>query len=143
MFGVTSGKCLHSFQLRFYFCDQSFESHGISCYVYRIGPGILHILFYLCQIRVTASKADVTNCFCLIWWFCILFGTIVFVWSDGFYFLSEQLFEVRLVNVLVRQSWWVTLLTEYRFSLFLLAQMTDSDDDGDVEDNDDNDVECV
>ena len=76
---VTSGKCLHSFQLRFYFCDQSFESHGISCYVYRIGPGILHILFYLCQIRVTASKADVTNCFCLIWWFCILFGTIVFV----------------------------------------------------------------
>ena len=76
---VTSGKCLHSFELRFFFCDQSFESHGISCYVYGIGPGILHILFYLCQIRVTASKADVTNCFCLIWWFCILFGTIVFV----------------------------------------------------------------
>ena len=76
---VTSGKWLHSFELRFYFCDQSFESHGISCYVYGIGPGILHILFYVCQIRVTASKADVTNCFCLIWRFCILFGTIVFV----------------------------------------------------------------
>ena len=43
------------------------------------------------------------------------------------------------MNVLVRQSWWGTLLTEYRFSLFLLAQMTDSDDDGDVEDNDDDD----
>ena len=43
------------------------------------------------------------------------------------------------MNVLVRQSWWATLLTEYRFSLFLLAQMTDSDDDGDVEDNDDDD----
>ena len=40
------------------------------------------------------------------------------------------------MNVLVRQSWWATLLTEYRFSLFLLAQMTDRDDDGDVEDND-------
>ena len=53
------------------------------------------------------------------------------------------------MNVLVRQSWWATLLTEYRFSLFLLAQMTDSDDDGDVEDNDDgdgednDDVECM
>ena len=43
------------------------------------------------------------------------------------------------MNVLVRQSWWGTLLTEYRFSLFLLAQMTDSDDDGDAEDNDDDD----
>ena len=45
------------------------------------------------------------------------------------------------MNVLVRQSWWATLLTEYRFSLFLLAQMTDSDDDGD--DDVDNDVECM
>ena len=43
------------------------------------------------------------------------------------------------MNVLVRQSRWATLLTEYRFSLFLLAQMTDRDDDGDVEDNDDDD----
>ena len=58
------------------------------------------------------------------------------------------------MNVLVRQSRWATLLTEYRFSLFLLAQMTDSDDDGDVEDNGDDgdgddgdddgdDVECM
>ena len=54
------------------------------------------------------------------------------------------------MNVLVRQSWWATLLTKYRFSLFLLAQMTDSDDDFDVEDNDDDDgddddddVECM
>ena len=31
------------------------------------------------------------------------------------------------------------MLTEYRFSLFLLAQMTDSDDDGDGEDNDGDD----
>ena len=45
------------------------------------------------------------------------------------------------MNVLVRQKWWATLLTEYRFSLFLLAQMTDSDDDGD--DDVDNDVECM
>ena len=52
------------------------------------------------------------------------------------------------MNVLVRQSWWATLLTEYRFSLFLLAQMTDSDDDGDDgdgedNDDDDDDVDCM
>ena len=44
------------------------------------------------------------------------------------------------MNVLVRQSWWATLLTEYRFSLFLLAQMTDSDDDGDGDDDDGDDI---
>ena len=61
IFLMTSERRLHSFGLRFYFGEQSFERPDISCLVSSIGNGILHILFHICQIRV--STVVVTNYF--------------------------------------------------------------------------------
>ena len=84
-----------------------------SLFWYRCSSGILHVLFRFCQIRVSSSPLVVLQT--------VFFAVKYFEWCS-----TESLYclLVDLLEVLIRQSWWLTLLTEYWLSCFVFPQMT-------------------
>ena len=80
---------------------------------YRCSSGILHVLFRFCQIRVSSSPLVVLQT--------VFFAVKYFEWCS-----TEPLYclLVDLLEVLIQQSWWLTLLTEYWLSCFVFPQMT-------------------